>query len=126
MAITSLVPLLESDDLPGTIAFYTGILGYRLVGATPDANDPYWMSLERDGVYIMFSNRNHHSPAKKPTFTGVLYHYTDEVDALWEAWKDKVEIAWPIEDFYYGLREFGIKDNNGYWLSFGQEINPSV
>ena len=36
--------------------------------------------------------------------------------------KDKAEVVYPIEDFDYGMREFAIRDNNGYLLQFGQEI----
>jgi len=36
--------------------------------------------------------------------------------------KDKVEIVYPLKDFDYGMREFGIKDWNGYILSIGENI----
>jgi hypothetical protein len=29
-------------------------------------------------------------------------------------------VAYPLEDFHYGMREFAIYDNNGYMLQFGQ------
>lgn len=46
----------------------------------------------------------------------------DDVDALWEKLKDKAGVCYGIEDFYYGMREFAVYDNNGYLLQFGQEI----
>jgi hypothetical protein len=39
------------------------------------------------------------------------------LDSLWEKFRDKVVIVYPVEDFDYGMR-----DNNGYILQFGQEI----
>ena len=36
--------------------------------------------------------------------------------------KTKQTIVYPIENFYYVMREFAIRDNNGYILQFGQEI----
>jgi hypothetical protein len=30
--------------------------------------------------------------------------------------------AYPLKDFDYGMREFTIRDNNGYILQFGPEI----
>jgi len=39
-----------------------------------------------------------------------------------EAQKQNKTIVYPIENFYYGMREFAIRDNNGYILQFGQEI----
>jgi uncharacterized glyoxalase superfamily protein PhnB len=44
------------------------------------------------------------------------------VDAIWENIKESANICYPIETFDYGMREFGIYDNNGYLLQFGQEI----
>jgi uncharacterized glyoxalase superfamily protein PhnB len=36
--------------------------------------------------------------------------------------KDSTTVVYPLEDFDYGMREFAIRDNNGYVLQFGQEI----
>ena len=36
--------------------------------------------------------------------------------------KDHTEIVYPLEDFDYGMREFAIRDSNGYCLQFGKEI----
>ncbi|MEM9165087.1 MAG: bleomycin resistance family protein, partial [Cyanobacteria bacterium P01_F01_bin.4] len=57
-----------------------------------------------------------------PTLTGQLYCYPPDVDALWDELKDKVEIAWPIDNMIYGMREFAIRDCNGYVITFGQDI----
>jgi hypothetical protein len=46
--------------------------------------------------------------------------------ALWEKRKDKVAVCNPVEDFSYGMREFAIRDNNGYILRFGEEISKSA
>ena len=37
--------------------------------------------------------------------------------------QDKARVVYPIENFFYGMREFAIRDNNGYILQFGQEIS---
>ena len=42
----------------------------------------------------------------------------DSVVALAEEWSGKVEFAWGPEVMEYGMREFGIKDPNGYYLAF--------
>ena len=44
-------------------------------------------------------------------------------EPLWEQIKDKASVVYPIENFFYGIREFAIRDNNGYVLQFGQEIS---
>jgi uncharacterized glyoxalase superfamily protein PhnB len=44
------------------------------------------------------------------------------VDALWAQLRDKADVVYPLESFEYGMREFAIRDINGYLLQFGQEI----
>ena len=56
-----------------------------------------------------------------PQFTGSLYLRTDDADAWWGFLKDRATIVHPIENFSYGMREFAIKDCNGYILQFGEE-----
>jgi uncharacterized glyoxalase superfamily protein PhnB len=81
-----------------------------------------WAALCRDNVELMISLPNTHEPFEKPTLTGSIYFNTTDVDALWKQIKDKVSVVYPIENFFYGMREFAIRDNNGYLLQFGQEI----
>jgi len=45
-----------------------------------------------------------------------------DVDALWTTLKDHTNIYYGIETFEYGMREFAIKDNNGYILQFGKQL----
>ena len=45
----------------------------------------------------------------------------DDANALWLQLKDKATVVYPIEEFDYGMREFAIRDINGYILQFGQE-----
>jgi len=121
MKLTNLTPMLETDDLRQTIKFYTELLGFTCESLYPDAENPIWTSLRRDEVVIMFTTRNAHSTITRPTMTGSLYIYPDNVDEVWELLKDKAIIEYPIENFDYGIREFAIRDCNGYLVQFGHE-----
>jgi uncharacterized glyoxalase superfamily protein PhnB len=123
MALLELTPLLRTRDLPGSIRFYVETLGFRL-----EAHDEAaaWASLHLDGVAIMLAGPNEHLPSEQPRFTGSLYFRTDEVDACWNRVREKAAVCYPLESFEYGMREFGIFDNNGYLLQFGQEINSGL
>lgn len=124
MKLDHLVPMLETDDLKKTVTFYTDVLGFTCQEMYPQ-EEPCWACLRREGVAIMFSSRNEHSPAGKPTMTGSLYLYPDDVDEAWEQLKDKVTVEYPIENFVYGMREFAIRDNNGYLIQFGRGIDEA-
>lgn len=121
--LKDLIPMLESDDLSKTLSFYTEILGFELVNSFKEGDTLTWMMVKKDQVELMFTSRFMKSQSKSTLFTGTFYIYPDDVNALWEEIHDKVEVAWPIQDFEYGMREFGIVDPNGYLLSFGQPLN---
>lgn len=123
MKLKSLRPMLETADLRQTIKFYTEVLGFKCNALYPDQENPFWANLYRDDVEIMFTVRSEHSIFEKPVMTGSLYFNPDNVDEMWEQLKDQAAIEYPIENFDYGMREFAIRDCNGYVLQFGQEIS---
>ncbi|MBL8124066.1 MAG: VOC family protein [Pyrinomonadaceae bacterium] len=123
MRLTDLRPVLWTEDLPSTVDFYTGVLGFEC----SDRNDDWgWATLRKDSVSLMIANPNEHTPYEKIGFTGSLYFTTDNVDVLWEKLKDKAKVCYGIEDFFYGMREFAVYDNNGYLLQFGQQIESAA
>lgn len=85
-----------------------------------------WASLYRDEVEIMLAKPNEHTPFEKPAFTGTLYINIDDADALWSELKDKARVCYEIETFEWGMREFGIYDNNGYMIQFGHELTEAA
>ena len=124
------VPVLFTNDMRQAIAYYRDTLGFTLVSAMPD-DDPYWCFLRRDKAAIMLLGShehddgeghedNHEHPAAPAVSS--LYFYPDNVDALWNQLKDKVEVEVPLQDMDYGMREFTIRDPNGYALNFGAQI----
>ena len=78
--------------------------------------------MQVDNIELMISLPNTHIDFQKPIFTGSFYFNLENVDLLWQNIKEKVTVCYPLENFDYGMREFGIYDNNGYLLQFGQEI----
>jgi catechol 2,3-dioxygenase-like lactoylglutathione lyase family enzyme len=122
-----LSPILWTKDLEKTISFYTAVLGF-----TARSNFPDFASLARDRVEIMFvvprndpegsDSSDPDSFFPKPHFTGSLYLTIQYVDELWINLKDKIEVISPLCDQEYKMRDFSIRDNNGYELVFGENI----
>lgn len=117
---TAVRPILWTENLDETINFYTLILGFTLEGRNDDWN---WASLRKDEVQIMLSQPNEHEKYEKIGFSGSFYFNVDQVDELWEDLKTKAKICYEIETFEWEMREFGIYDNNGYILQFGQPVD---
>ena len=68
----------------------------------------------------MFSLPNEAMNYGRIVLSGSLYIYIDDVNNFWEQVKDKVEVLYAAENFNYKIREFGIKDNNGYVINSGK------
>ncbi|MXV16193.1 VOC family protein [Hufsiella ginkgonis] len=119
MKLKEIRPALYTRQVKETVDFYTNILGFTCGAAGDDGS---WAALTKDDTEVMVTLPNDHVPFTGPRFTGSIYFITEEVDAYWEAVKDQARICYPIETFFYGMREFAIYDNNGYLLQFGEEV----
>ncbi len=119
MKITGLRPMMWTEDLQGTIRFYTETRDF----ACDEVNEDWgWASLSIDGVSIMLAKPSAHEVFDKIGFTGSFYLQTDDVEPMWAKLKDNAKVCYPVENFEHGMREFAIYDNNGYFLQFGQQI----
>lgn len=132
MAFHYLSPILWTKNLEETILFYESVLGF-----TSRSNFPNFVALQNGEVQIMFvvpteepeecKDPNDNEPFfAKPKMTGDLYIYTDDVDGIWEAVKEKARIKSSIADREYLMRDFSIYDNNGYEICFGQDISGTA
>jgi uncharacterized glyoxalase superfamily protein PhnB len=117
MPFQKLAPILTTDDMDRSARFYVDVLGF-----TCGLQTPGYSNLYRDVVRIMLGTPNAHHEWKGPSFTGQLYIHlesAEEVDALWAKVKDRAEVIYAVDDFDYGMHEFGIRDDSGYSLAFG-------
>lgn len=121
MKVKHLFPMLATENINETLEFYTQFLGFECQGKYPEEN-PCWISLSNGKTEIAFNLPNDQIEFEKPVFTGSIYLHVENIDEAWENLKDKVEIIYDIENFNYGMREFGIRDCNGYILNLGEEI----
>lgn len=125
MKLLAPIPTLTAPSLEETVNFYVSVLDF-----TCQTLDKEWKfaSIHKDSVDMQLVHPlskfpfDSPGPFDEPVFTGEIYIQMDCIDELWEKVKDKAEVCFPIQDFDYGMREFGIYDNNGYLLQFGQQI----
>ena len=83
--------MMWTENLAATVDFYVEKLGF----SCDELNDEWgWASLSRDDVGVMFSRPNEHTPFEKIGFTGSFYFNTDNVDGLWDEFKDKAKVCY--------------------------------
>lgn len=123
MSLDGLTPMLETSDVSATVKYYQGILGFEIVETLGEGRSMHWACVRHGPVVLMFISRDKRSDQPHPVLTGSLYIYTDDVEALWRELKPKAKIESPLTTSNYGMREFGLRDNNGYLLRFGQNAS---
>lgn len=111
------VPMIRVKELDEVVRFYGEVLGFGCENQMEG-----WATMRRDEAEMMIALPNEHEPFEKTAFTGSFYFRMTGVDELWKELRDKAEVVYPLENFDYGMREFAIRDNNGYMLQFGEEI----
>jgi uncharacterized glyoxalase superfamily protein PhnB len=120
----NLSPLLAVRNMKETIEFYTKSLGFKMGMAFPDATNPEYVDLAKDGMVLMFIPAKDHGISNKAKLgTGVyLYLQIDgDIDEYYKELKKKgVRIAVDIKDEPFGVRDFTVPDINGYMLAFNQ------
>lgn len=112
-----LVPALLVKDMSESLAFYRKF-GFEVTGCHPDQERPTWAEVNRDGVVLQFHTDPPHGTPREPICTGTFYFYPEDVRALAAEFCENVNFAWGPEVMDYGMREFGVRDPNGYYLAF--------
>ena len=120
----TLSPLLAVRNMKESIEFYPNSLGFKLGMCFPDASNPEYADLLKDGMSLMIiPARNIGIGEKEKLGTGVnLYLQIDgDIDEYYKELKGKgVKIAVEIKDEPFGIRDFTVEDSDGYQLTFNQ------
>jgi catechol 2,3-dioxygenase-like lactoylglutathione lyase family enzyme len=114
------LPALLVTDMRRSLDFYVHKLGFVQTGYYPIESDPIRTEVRRDGVAIILLADAQHVAGEQPAFTGGLYIFPESVDRLAEELRGKVPFEWGPEETEFGVREFGIRDPNGYLLIFAE------
>jgi len=110
------IPRLPVTDLGRTIAFYSNLLSFQISVLFPE-DAPIFCVLDRDSISLGFFIAG---PTRPEVVIGntELYLAVEDVRALYVEIRDEVFIEWGPEVFFYGRREFAIRDPDGYLLIF--------
>ncbi len=148
----SLIPNLMVNNVCDIALFYQNILGFKLIVAVADfeagmeegniitslgqGQNLDWANLKLEpenssSAEFMFQSRKS-LEADLPALKGIaigasqtLYLRNNDVDEQYASLKDKVEVVQEPITRFYGMREWYMKDPDGYILCFGQEMKQT-
>jgi catechol 2,3-dioxygenase-like lactoylglutathione lyase family enzyme len=116
-------PRLPVADLTEACRFYANSLGFK-VGLSWPEHDPWFALLERDKVLVQLvaAEAGQAGPAGSATISIDV----DSADALAQEIKHQVAIEWGPEVYWYGRREFAVRDPSGNLLIFSETTDDPV
>ena len=122
MKRASVTPSLFAPDLPATVRFYVESLGFEQTGSyTNEKELETWAEVSLgDSRLWFFANSLEKQPG--PAFSGMIYVFVEDVDAVAARLKGQVPFEWGPDVQDYGLRELGIRDIDGYYIVFARDI----
>jgi uncharacterized glyoxalase superfamily protein PhnB len=109
--------MIHVPDVRATIDWYQTI-GFTLVETNDDAGAVDWAMLSFGDSTVMFNAGGYPSTADRREVD--LYLYADDVEDLHERLRDRVGVVEDLHDTSYGMREFIVRDLNGFWITFGR------
>lgn len=117
------VPMIHVPDVSATVDWYTSI-GFQLLRVNEEDGEVNWAKLTFGNSEVMFQSGG--KPSTEHRREVDLYILTDNVDELHRRLKNRVEVVQNLDDTFYGMREFIIRDINRFWVTFGQPIPMAV
>lgn len=107
---------LAVSDVPAAVDFYTKKLGFSLA-FTYGGDPPTFAGVNLDHVQIFLQQGTPNPNGSSVSFV------VGDADELYEFHRaNGVEIAWPVTDEPYGLRDYAVRDLYGYKLAFGHHL----
>jgi uncharacterized glyoxalase superfamily protein PhnB len=113
-------PMIHVPDVRNTIEWYESI-GFLVISTGEDDGEMVWAELSFGDGRVMFSSGG--QPGTRDRREVDLYVHTENVDDLFLKLKSRVEIREELHNTFYGMREFIIRDINGFWITFGEPVS---
>ena len=135
MKFQDVTPNLIVDDIDRSTTFYRDALGFKVVTTVPDAAPFAFVWLQRDDVNVFLNARAGlmeedapHLTNRQTGGTNTLFITIEAdsveggVDELFRSIANRAKLVMPLKNQFYGLREFGVEDPDGYVIFFAQRI----
>ena len=115
----TVTPMIHVPDVRATAEWYKSI-DFTVLRTDEEFGELHWALLSFGDGHVMFNAGGRSSSEDRREVD--LYIETENVDDLFQRLKGRVTVQEEPHDTFYGMREFVIRDINGFWVTFGQEI----
>jgi uncharacterized glyoxalase superfamily protein PhnB len=134
MKLTDVTPNLVVADIARSIAFYQDVLGFTVVTTVPEVSPFVFAWMQRDGVNVFLNTLEGMEDdilglATRPIGGTATMFFSVErdaaaggIDEFFTRVSGRAGIVMPLKDQFYGMREFGVQDPDGYIILFAQRI----
>jgi uncharacterized glyoxalase superfamily protein PhnB len=130
MNVKRITPVLLVKEIEPVVPFWVDKLGFAKTMEVPDGNKIGFVAFQKGTTEVMYqtyaSVEKDAPPSmaaearKGPTY---LYVEVDNFDVVLAAMKD-VKIVMPVRTAFYGMKEFGVQDPGGHFITFAQPVAP--
>ncbi len=128
MNVKRITAVLLVKEIEPAIPFWVDRLGFTKTVEVPEGNKLGFVAFQKGAAEVMYqtyASVEKDAPSsmsaeagKGPTY---LYMEVDNLDAVLAAMKD-VKIVMPVRTAFYGMREFGVQDPGGHFITFAQPV----
>ena len=126
----SLTPNLMVENVNETLNYYRGVLGFEMISSVPatEEGELAWAMVRKDDVELMFQEEDNLKKDlpelrhEEPGGGFTLFLKMEGINALYDQLYEKADIVDEMRETFYGMREFTIRDVNGYYITFAEPI----
>jgi len=124
--VVGATPIFHVPDGQKAADYYKEVLGFTLAWGMDDPLT--FCKMERGNLSIFLfqtpdAASNTYRTALSAKFAD-LYVFVSDVDAIYTELKERgADCLAEPKDYDYGMRDFNVRDLNGYILTFGQEVH---
>ena len=116
----TVAPMIHVPDVRATLDWYRNI-GFEVTDTCDDGGEGLSFAILSFGASrVMFNSGGQPSSQRRREVD--LYIDVDNVEDVSRRLEDRVEVVKGVHETFYGMREFIVRDLNGFWITFGQEL----
>jgi uncharacterized glyoxalase superfamily protein PhnB len=113
------VPMIHVPDVRATADWYISI-GFKLIRQNEEDGEINWAKLSFGNSEIVLDAGGRLSTDNRREVD--VYILTDKVADIYRDLKECVQVIESLHETFYGMREFVVRDVNGFWVTFGEPI----